>query len=71
MRYAMIAFVAVLLCGAGFFAWSGVVVGARAFEAHPDSKPYVYLVAGGVYGAFALALTIRAVYILTRQRPQR
>jgi hypothetical protein len=68
MRYAMFAAVAVLLCGAGFFASSGVIVGARAFGAHPDSQPYVYLVAGGVYGAIALVLAILAGLVFTRAR---
>ena len=68
MRYTMFAVVVVLLSAAGFFAWMGVVLAARAFGAHPDSQPWFYFLGGGVYGALALALVIRALYTFTRVR---
>ena len=37
----------VVVCG--FLIWSGVVVGLRAFDSHPDSQPWTYLAAGGIY----------------------
>jgi hypothetical protein len=68
MRYAMFAAVAVLLCGSGLFAWLGVVVGARAFEAHPDSQPWVYFLFGGAQAGLALVLVILAGLVFTRVR---
>ena len=68
MRYAGMLLAAMLVVGAGLLAWSGVVVGGRAFEDYHDSQPWVYLTAGALYVFFACVCGAGALLVVSRLR---
>ena len=71
MRYAAMLLAALLVGAAGFLAWSGVVVGSRAFEDYRDSQPQVYLIAGALYVFFACICAAAAILIVVLLRRRR
>jgi hypothetical protein len=68
MRYAAMLLAAVLVGAAGFLAWSGLVVGSRAFEDYRDSPSRAYLTAGALYLFFACICVAGALLIVARAR---
>ena len=58
-----IAFGLVLIAPGAFFIWLGVDVGSRAFAAHPDSGPALYLAFGGAYIALGVVCAVASLVL--------